>query len=380
MAWRHHDSSVAVPFLGPREYNASDIAKLRELSTMADWTSANLHFESYKVFVYVSMSSPTNHSLGETQRLGARYSPQVVFARKLVSDKGGQGNADASFAIKGHGDNQGGLSGLQTQPSPAHHSGRCLDTVEEPGHENVVLEMEASKYFRFLGFLLCNPVAYFFLGYFVGRFGNLPLLINGGSRIQATWITRVLLSSGLRSYYSCKDVKDRYKECKKELAATERITQLEETLKQSEDDAHQLRVEKERYAVEAGRGEMVRQRIVNQYLPTFVRRLHQSAEYKRLLGEVFSLAVGKGFIDGISIGREDADIQAILKATPNVDPASYNTFMDAYVKLFDRRYPYVDKVARMYLLDTSGLQNIMPDETGPTPGGGPHDTPTTSYA
>ncbi|GKF81791.1 hypothetical protein Tco_0240393, partial [Tanacetum coccineum] len=135
-----------------------------------------------------------------------------------------------------------------------------------------------------------------------------------------------------------------------------------------------------RYAVEAGMGEMARQRIVNQYRPTFVRRLHQSAEHKRSLGEVFIVAVGKGFINGISIGLKDADIQAILKATPNVDPASSDSFIDAYEKLFDRRYPYVDKVARMYLLDPSGLQNIMSDETGPTPGGGPRDTPTASYA
>ncbi|GKD68121.1 hypothetical protein Tco_1322211, partial [Tanacetum coccineum] len=131
---------------------------------------------------------------------------------------------------------------------------------------------------------------------------------------------------------SCKDVKVCYKECKKELVAVQlaydekdrleeleeekkevdqlnssqahRIKQLEEVLKQSEADTHQLRVKKERYAVEAGRGKMVRQRIINQYLPIFVRRLHQSAEYKRSLREVFSLAVGKGFMDGISIGRE----------------------------------------------------------------------------
>ncbi|GJW24729.1 hypothetical protein Tco_0038540 [Tanacetum coccineum] len=206
------------------------------------------------------------------------------------------------------------------------------------------------------------------------------------------------------AHESCKDVKVRYKECKKELAAVQsaydekvstidqlsknyngaltrekglqdrleeleeekkeadqlnssqadRIKQLEETLKQSEADVHQLRIKKKRYAVEAGRGEMVRQRIINQYLSTFVRR--------------------------IPIGREDADIQAILKATPNVDPASSDIFMDAYEKLFDWRYLYVNKVARMYLLDPSCLQNIMPNETGPTPDGGPRDTPITSYA
>nr|GEW96977.1 reverse transcriptase domain-containing protein [Tanacetum cinerariifolium] len=94
-----------------------------------------------------------------------------------------------------------------------------------------------------------------------------------------------------------------------------------------------------------------------------------SAEYKQSLGEVFSLTVGKSFMDGISIGREDANVYAILKATPNVDPASSDTFMDAYEKLFDRKYPYVDTVNRMYLLDPNGLQNIISDETRPTPDG-----------
>ncbi|GKA49873.1 hypothetical protein Tco_0742946 [Tanacetum coccineum] len=160
----------------------------------------------------------------------------------------------------------------------------------------------------------------------------------------------------------------------------DRIKHLEEALKQLEVEAQQLRFDKEKYAVEAGQGEMVRRRIINQYLPTFVRRLHQSVEYKRSLGEAFSLAVGKGFIDGISIGRKEEDIRAILKATPIIDPSSSDIFMKTYEKLFDKRYLYVDKVARMYLLDPSGLQNIMPDETGPTPGGGPRDTPTASYS
>nr|GEY79351.1 reverse transcriptase domain-containing protein [Tanacetum cinerariifolium] len=123
--------------------------------------------------------------------------------------------------------------------------------------------------------------------------------------------------------------------------------------------------------LDPGRGEMVRQRIINQYLPTFVRRLHQSAEYKRSLERAFGLSIGKGFIDGISIGHTNADIQAILKATPKVDPTSSDVFISEYENLFNQRYLYVDKVARMYLFDPSGLQNIMPDETGPTPGGGP---------
>nr|GEW10215.1 hypothetical protein [Tanacetum cinerariifolium] len=148
------------------------------------------------------------------------------------------------------------------------------------------------------------------------------------------------------AHESCKDAKARYKECKKELAKKslqERVEELEEekkeadqlsveqanhikhlekALKQSEEDAHQLRL---------------------------------SAEYKRLLGEVFILAIGKGFIDGLSVGRKDKDVQTILKATPGVDLTSSSTFKEEYNKLFDKRYPYVDKVARAYLPDPTGL-------------------------
>ncbi|GJR72360.1 hypothetical protein Tco_0084725 [Tanacetum coccineum] len=353
---------------------------------------------------HVSSPTPLNHA----KPLEALANEEHVSPPLSV---GGQGNVDASYAIEGHGDNEGGLSGLQTRPNLTHHSGRRLDTVEEPAPENIMPDAEAS--------------------YSAGRFGNLPFTPQWGltdsSRMDNSRECRDMMAKlftpadeeffnedqantllrfeALKEQHadlayaheSCKYVKARYKECKKELVVVQsaydgkvsafdqlsknydgaltrekglqdrleeleeekkeadqlnssqadRIKHLEEALKQSEADAHQLRTEKERYAVEAGRGEMPCYR--------------------------------KG-TDGISIGREDADVQAILKATPNVDPASSDTFMDAYEKLFDRRYPYVDKVARMYLLDPSGLQNIMPEETGPTPGGGPRDTPTASYA
>ncbi|GJR87594.1 V-type proton ATPase subunit B2 [Tanacetum coccineum] len=192
------------------------------------------------------------------------------------------------------------------------------------------------------------------------------------------------------AHESCADVKVRFKECRKELAKVqsaydEKTTAYDKLSKNYEgalirekslqDRLEELEEEKKEVGWE---GEIVRQKIINQYFRTFVRRLHQSAEYKRSLGQVFSLAVGKGFIEGISIGRKEEDIQAILTATPNVDPSSSETFLPAYEKLFDQRYSYVDNVAHMYLLDPTELQNIMPDETGPTPGGGPRDTPTPS--
>nr|GFB09106.1 hypothetical protein [Tanacetum cinerariifolium] len=48
--------------------------------------------------------------------------PGLFMLANWFLTRGGQGNVDASHAIEGHGDNEGGLSGLQTRPSLARHS------------------------------------------------------------------------------------------------------------------------------------------------------------------------------------------------------------------------------------------------------------------
>ncbi|GJU05657.1 hypothetical protein Tco_1122087 [Tanacetum coccineum] len=102
------------------------------------------------------------------------------------------------------------------------------------------------------------------------------------------------------AHESLKDMKDYDAVLTQDKGWKERVEELD---KEKSDIGN-----REKYAVDCGNGEMVRRRIINEYLPTFVRRLHQSVEYKWSLGEAFSLAIGKGFIDGISIGRKDPDI------------------------------------------------------------------------
>nr|GEV15405.1 hypothetical protein [Tanacetum cinerariifolium] len=250
-----------------------------------------------------------------------------------------QENADATFADEGHGDNKGGLSSLNTQPRPIHHSVQHPETVKKLVRDKFVPDEEASELLRW-------------------RFGNLPFTPQWGltdsSRMDNsrqcrdmilnlfTPVEHELFNEGVRNdstiKWSWKLLCQSAQQQANTILRFEALTykHLEEALKQYEAEAHQLRREKEHDVVKAGKGEMVRQKIINQYLPTFVHRLHQSVEYKRSLGEVFSLVVGKGFIDGVSIGRKDACIQAILKATLNVDPASSNTFMGVYEKLLTR--------------------------------------------
>nr|GEX72695.1 hypothetical protein [Tanacetum cinerariifolium] len=147
---------------------------------------------------------------------------------------------------------------------------------------------------------------------------------------------RVPDGSAIKHHESCEDTKAHYKGCKKELAKLQSaydenmsaydqlskdydgalirekrlqemveeleeekkemeevstkkldwIKQLEEEVKKSEEDIHQLRLDRERYVIECGNGEMVRCKIINEYLLTFGHRLHQSAEYRQSLGEV----------------------------------------------------------------------------------------------
>ncbi|GKE51425.1 hypothetical protein Tco_1486581, partial [Tanacetum coccineum] len=46
-----------------------------------------------------------------------------------------------------------------------------------------------------------------------------------------------------------------------------------------------------------------------------------------------------------------------------MDPPALATFMEKYKAPFDKRYPYVGKVASPYLRDPSELQNLMSNET-----------------
>ncbi|GKA49874.1 hypothetical protein Tco_0742947 [Tanacetum coccineum] len=267
MSWRHHDSSVSDPIPKPDEYNASDVAKLREVViplrkpppsilyvaglsnewkhagrafsikdsngeviTMAEFLrlpdfhgckvsagellppgsarvlddkegkkrkaeeKAAIHVQAEKVVKekdvregvrkkrrvrvvnlvqptseHVSSPTPLNHveplttiageahviPLTSAGRMGVLrdqtdepVTPPVVNVGEFpTGGEDGQDGADVMLANKGHGDNEGGISGLQTQPSPARHADRLLET-------RIVPDTEAS--------------------YSAGRFGNLP--------------------------------------------------------------------------------------------------------------------------------------------------------------------------------------------------------------
>ncbi|GKD90732.1 hypothetical protein Tco_1366239 [Tanacetum coccineum] len=95
------------------------------------------------------------------------------------------------------------------------------------------------------------------------------------------------------------------------VSQAERIRSLVTALKESETVIEQLRSDRERFAVAAGQSEAI------------------------------------PYVD------------ALLNVSPGVNPASSDLFMGEYLKLFETHYPYVDKLARAYLLDPSELQNAI---------------------
>ncbi|GJW41866.1 hypothetical protein Tco_0070665 [Tanacetum coccineum] len=221
----------------------------------------------------------------------------------IVGGEKGNGDDNANVIIEGHGDTADNLSGLRTQPMSR------VESVKKPMRDKAPLDAEARKLLFMRAFALHGLT---YSSRMVGSREYRDMMSNlftsadyeffndgvpDGSAIKRSW--KLLCQSAHQQANTF---------LRFEAPTEEHADLLKEALKQSEDDPHQLRLDKERYAVECGNGEMVRRRIINEYLPTFVCRLHQSVEYKRSLGEVFSLAVGKSFIDGLLLVEKDEDV------------------------------------------------------------------------
>nr|GEX41292.1 hypothetical protein [Tanacetum cinerariifolium] len=333
MAWRHHDSSVADPFPRPSEYNASEVAKLRDVIislrkpplsvlyvsviTVAEFLRLP-NFEGCKVSAdallppsaarvshlassaerlddippktgnmmtveipcrkvatkkgagreggcknrkvrvgdpvnqdseHVSSPTSLNHALTlETLANTEQVSPNVSAGRMSVlrnqTDEhvpppplvnagvfvtGGDGIQEnvVAFVNEGHGDNEGGVSGLQTQPSPPRPAD-LLETLEKSARDKAMPEVEASYSCRDMMSNLFTPadIEFFNEGvcneFAVKR--SWKLLCQSAQQ-QANILLRfeALTEEHADLFYahdSCKDVKARFKECKKELATS----------------------------------------------------------------------------------------------------------------------------------------------------------------
>ncbi|GKF16362.1 gypsy type transposase, partial [Tanacetum coccineum] len=161
--------------------------------------------------------------------------PPIVNAGGFVMGKEGvQENVDVAFADEGHGDNKGGLSGLQTQPSPSRHAGYFaghfgnLPFTPQWGMTDSS-RMDNSRRCRDIMSNIFTPADHEFFNERVRDESAVKrswkLLCQSSQQLANTLLRFEALTEEhadlVYAHESCKDVKSRYKECKKELSKSQ---------------------------------------------------------------------------------------------------------------------------------------------------------------
>ncbi|GJU88906.1 hypothetical protein Tco_1301329 [Tanacetum coccineum] len=156
----------------------------------------------------------------------------------------------------------------------------------------------------------------------------------------------------------------------------ERIRQLEadlasktSSLTDSDGVVITLKGDLERLTVDLSHAEIVRHNCVRQLLPIVFQRLLSNDEYKKSLSDVFNLAIVAGWSEGVKAACSEEEAEAFLATAADYDPACKTTFMSVFDSLFNKSYPYVEKLAESFRLPLGDLQNMWPEGTGPTPSG-----------
>nr|GEU49918.1 hypothetical protein [Tanacetum cinerariifolium] len=119
--------------------------------------------------------------------------------------------------------------------------------------------------------------------------------------------------------------------------------------------------EKERLVSQVGRAEMEKFDCIRKLLPTVVKRLLQSHEYKRSLSEPFNLAIQVGWGKGLAEERSEEDLLKLMGRIEGFDVHTDTKICVEYDKLFERRYPYVEKISRGFCHSVSDLLKVYLD-------------------
>nr|GEX78516.1 hypothetical protein [Tanacetum cinerariifolium] len=195
MAWRHHDFSVVDPFPKPSEYNTSNVAKLRDVVislrrpplsvlcvaviTVAEFLRLH-NFKGCKVSVgallppgaarVTHLASPAEQFKEKKKRKAEEKSTDehvpspLVNVGVFVTGRDGIQENVAAFVKEGHGDNEGGISSLQTQPSPPRPTD-LLETLEKSARDKDLTDssrMDNSRHYRDMMSNLFTPADFEF--------------------------------------------------------------------------------------------------------------------------------------------------------------------------------------------------------------------------
>ncbi|GJZ91707.1 hypothetical protein Tco_0663772 [Tanacetum coccineum] len=134
--------------------------------------------------------------------------------------------------------------------------------------------------------------------------------------------------------------------------------------------------ERERLTVQLGQAEIEKFDCIRKLHLIVVGRLLKSHEYKESLSGPFNMAIQAGWGKGLSEGRMNVEIMVALSRVEDFDAYSDKKLYPMYDKLFEKQYPYVQKIARGYRHSVADLLKVYPD---PAPSQGTSN-PNTSKA
>ncbi|GJR72750.1 hypothetical protein Tco_0085115 [Tanacetum coccineum] len=96
-------------------------------------------------------------------------------------------------------------------------------------------------------------------------------------------------------------------------------------------------------------------------LPTVVERLHRSHEYKQSLPEPFNLAIQAGWGKGLAEERSEEALLELMGRMKGFDVYADKKIKVEYDKLFEKRYPYMEKISCGFCHSVSDLLKVYPD-------------------
>ncbi|GJU66925.1 hypothetical protein Tco_1253184 [Tanacetum coccineum] len=100
---------------------------------------------------------------------------------------------------------------------------------------------------------------------------------------------------------------------------------------------------------------------VRKFLPTRVERLLQSHKYKQSLLGPFNLAIQAGWGKRLAKERSEEDLLELIGRMEGFDVHADTKMKVEYDKLFERQYPYVEKISRGFRHSVSDLLKVYPD-------------------
>ncbi|GJW11367.1 hypothetical protein Tco_1577194 [Tanacetum coccineum] len=128
-------------------------------------------------------------------------------------------------------------------------------------------------------------------------------------------------------------------------------------------------VENERLVSKLGYLEKEKTDSIGKLLPTVVRRLLNSHEYKESLSIPFNLAIQAGWAKGLAVKRSEGDLMDVLREVQGFDPHSDTRMTVEYDKLFTKTYPFVEKISGLPRRTVQELLKMYPAPP-------PQDAPT----